>query len=548
MIRAPHHAPASALSGQTANAIRLLSEDAAARGQALTAGAALRELAAYHQTLQGSAASAAHAPLLADLERIRRDGRKTMGSPDMAAAYDQQIAAAHADATMRIDAHAARQALVERVAAQQTALRQAQEDAATQWHAPADFIAGLDRVAGLAAEGAASERESERLVRKAQAATVALALTKALDAGEPAIAQAMLSTWATMLPLAVIEQTRARLLHAEQIAHVRATLARLASGDTDASDTTAGSAVGPIAMGIVVAVDGASTDFAVTVRHADGSEARYDGIGLIAVQVGDMVVPGHVLGTASPRLAIMIDGTQVSPDQALAPPDTPRHWDLATLLDRVEAYAGFSAEQRELARCLARQRTIGDQGTLDRGSIEAGRAVIAALAAGPALAADLPPALLAQLLPDALSSIDRALRQAALAPRLPVRDNGAALRIELLARLAPRAFHAINLATLIGRVHPANLTELTTRQGQATPDTSGGTMREAILDALARHELATSAPLSDTLLPAIADRMATIARLGGVAPDDRSTLDKMAAAAIQSCSSSLHDDASTELL
>ncbi|MFX8980316.1 hypothetical protein ABTN12_19185, partial [Acinetobacter baumannii] len=95
--------------------------------------------------------------------------------------------------------HAARQALVERVAAQQTALRQAQEDAATQWHAPADFIAGLDRVAGLAAEGAASERESERLVRTAQAATVALALTKALDAGEPAIAQAMLSTWANML-------------------------------------------------------------------------------------------------------------------------------------------------------------------------------------------------------------------------------------------------------------------------------------------------------------------------------------------------------------
>ncbi|MFW1499262.1 hypothetical protein ACEWBF_23100, partial [Vibrio parahaemolyticus] len=71
---------------------------------------------------------------------------------------------------------------------------------------------------------------------------------------------------------------------------------------------------------------------------------------------------------------------------------------------------------------------------------------------------------------------------------------------------------------------------------------ANGTMREAILDALARHELVTSAPLPDALLPMIADRMATIAQLGGVAPDDRSTLDTMAAAAIQSCSSSLHDD------
>jgi len=553
-------------------AIQAMTDDTAGRARALQDKAALTSLVDAHAGLSGGAAVAAQPQALDQLAKIQANGQATLGTPGMVAAYDQQISPALDDAANQITGHALRQAGVERQAVSDQEMQSAQQAAASAWQDPARLVQGLDTVKALAANQSgdgASDQDRASAMRTAVGGAVANAVGQALAAGEPEFAAHIMGGWGDTLSPAAYQLAVARLGQATQTQRMASIFGEAAGGnpqsgnadtlapppapDAVAIAAPAGAAVHPIAGGTVTALDGASDNATVQILHPDGSSTGYGGLGLAAVSPGDLVTPAHVIGSASPVITLTANAPSGDAADAgtllrnaggvgavVGGTDTPRVWDTQTLLDRIAQRGDLSPEDQALATNFAWRRMGADQTQQATSDASAGRSVISLFAAAPdsmSHAADLPSGLAAQMTPAALAQVDTALRNAAQAPTTPAPDNADALRLELLQRQSPGTFAQVNLAPLIGRVHPADLAQLATGQasiatGQDVADPQ--TRRAAVLDALARHEVLNGSTLPDDVLPAVQSASETMLRLNQTDPGDRPSIDNTVANAIQS--------------
>ncbi len=532
------------LEGAIGRALQALGNDTAGRARAIQDRAALAQLVADHAGLQGGAAVAAQSGALDAAQRIAAEGQATLGSPDMVAAYDQRMAPALDDATARITDHALRQAAVERQAVAAQELQAAQHSAAGDWNDPARLTQGLDTIRAMAAGRADPDAgDTDQAVRMAIGGGVAGAVGQALSAGEPEFATHILGTWGHSLTPAAYQAAIAQLGDAAQNQRMAGVFAQAAGGDAAPADgavtiaAPAGAAVHPIAGGLVSAVD----DHSVSVSHPDGSSTTLSGLGMPSVAPGDLVVPAHVIGSAGPQIGFAAHDPAGEPTDAatllqsaggpevlIGATATPRTWNVPALLDRIAGRDDLTEADRAMAGNLALQRMVADHAQLAANDTAAGRAVVTLAAPGTiSSAAGLPTDLTAQMTPASLRQVDQALRTAAQAPALPAPDNAAALRLQLTQRQSPGDFAQVNLAPLIGTVHPATLTTLAAAQaGQAASDDP----RSTILDALARHEITSGSPLPDEALPPILGRATTLLRLSA----DPAALDSAVQDAIQS--------------
>ena len=558
--------------GGLRSAIQALSDDTAGRGRALQDRVALANLVDTHAGLQGGAAVTAQPQALDELDRIKADGQATLASPGMIAAYDQQMAPAIDDAANRINGHAVQQMAVERQAVADQTMQAAQQSAAAAWQDPIRFVDGLGAVHALAVGQAGPEASVEDRANAARAAVggaVASAVGQALAAGEPEFAAHIVGGWGDTLTPAAYQLAVARLGHAAQSQRMDTIFAQASGGDAPASaldtspgarspDTVAipapvGAAVYPLAGGRVASIGDGSDKATVRIVHPDGSSATYGGLGLASVAPGDLVTPAHVIGSAGPVMTLAaatpagdtVDangllrsaggaGTMIGSGNA------PRGWDMPTVLNRIAQRQDMSPDDKALAANLAQRRMAGDQAQLANADLAAGRSVVSIAAAAPdsiTQAADLPPNLTAQMTPTTLAQVDDALRDKAGAPSLPSPDNPVALRLELMQRQSPGQFAQINLAPLIGALHPQDLAQLAA--GQAS--IAAGQMpepaqdpRSAVLDAMALHEFTNGSSLLDETLPVIKDQAETQLRLNRIDLSDRPSIANTVSDAIQS--------------
>ena len=548
-----------------------LGEDTAGRARALQDRATLDHLIATHAGLQGGDAVAAQPQAIDEIDRIRALGQASLGSPGMVAAYDQHLDPAIEYATSRITGHALQQMGVERQAVADQTMAAAQQSAAAAWQDPSRFVQGLGQVHALAigqASPEAGDAERTAVARSAVGATVAKAIGQALGAGEPDFAAHIVGGWGDTLTPAAYQVAVARLGQSAQAQRMQSIFAQAAGGnpapgpgnaqtltpppDMLVMDAPAGAAIHPVAGGVVSAIEGAPDNATVRILHPDGSSTAYGGLGLGAVTPGDLVTPAHAIGSAGPQVTMTATTPTGEPADALTllskaggpaaligTAQTARNWDEPTMLDRIAQRQDISSADRALAANLAQRRMAADRAQQTLQDLAAGRAVVALAAAVPGTAmqaADLPHDLVAQMTPATLASIDGAMRGAAQTATLPAPDNATALRLELLQRQAPAQFSQINLAPLIGLVHPADLSKLADNQARIAagqPAEPGIDVRSAILDAMAHHEFGNSASLPDQALPAITTQAETLLRLGRVNLADRPLIDSAVADAIQ---------------
>lgn len=559
MIRAP------ASRDHAAAPIATLAEASAGRRRALDDEARLAVIVAHHGQLIGSEAVSAHDAALGAIAQVRADGEAALPSPAAQAAWAERAAPGLADAAEQIHLHTAAQAVVDHAAAVASGIAGAQASAAASWHDPARFVRTLGDLARLASSHAdpdASEADRDRMVRSAVGGAVGMALDRALAAHEPEFAAHILASWGDTLPPATLQTTIARLDSAARDARLDQVICKVTGGDGTSADPDAkgvviaaplGAAMHPIAGGEVTAVTGPAQAATISVRHPDGSTARYGGVGLASVSHGDRVTPAQVLGSARDQVTLALtgaDGQPVDPaswlDRAggagalVGSVATPRQWDGEEVLRRIAAREDLSVIDRAAATALAGRRMAADQATLDAGDRAMARAVIALRAErahGISEAGCLPTAATAGASPCGLARIDQVLREAALIPALPPRDSADALRLAVLQRQAPAGFAAIDLAPLIATVHPADLAALAVAQQALTTGTTppaSGEARDAALDAIARHEWLGGGGLPDTALPAIlADALARL-RLDHTDPADTRAVEAHVADAIQS--------------
>jgi murein DD-endopeptidase MepM/ murein hydrolase activator NlpD len=558
-------------SGGLRSAILAMSDDTAGRARALQDHAALTNLVDIHGALQGGAAVAAQPQALNELDRIKTEGQATLGTPGMIAAYNQQLDPAINDAANQITGHALQQMGVERQAVADQTMQAAQQSAASAWQDPSRFVQGLGTVQALAlgqAGPGANEQDRAGAARTAVGCAVANAVGQALSAGEPEFAAHIMGGWGDTLTPADYQQTVAHLGRAAQNQRVSSIFAQAAGGnpppgagdaapaavspDAVAIAAPAGAAVHPIAGGIVTALDGAPDNASVQIRHPDGSSTRYGGLGLAAVAPGDLVTPAHVIGSASPVVTMAANAPSgIATDagsllrnaggagKLIGATDTPRTWDVPTMLDRIAQRQDISPDDQALAINLAQRRMAMDQAQQASGDVAAGRSVVSLTAAAPGSigqATDLPASLAARMTPSTLAQVDSVVRGAARATAAPGPDSPDALRLELMQRQAPGQFAQINLAPLIGTIHPADLSQLADNQANLAagkaPDIAQDP-RSAVLDALARHEFISGSSLPDQVLPAIKDQAETLLRLNQVDISDRPTIDNTVMDAIQ---------------
>lgn len=552
-------------------AVQAMSDDTAGRARALQDGAALTGLADNHGTMLGGAAVAAQPQALDQLARIRAEGQTALGTPGMIAAYDQQLGPVMEHAASRITSHALQQSMAERQAVADQTMQTAQQSAAGAWQDPMRFIHALGTVQAIATGQTgiqASDADRVDAVRTATGGAVAGAIGQALAAGEPEFAAHIVSSWGDTLSPAAYQLAVARLGQAIRSQRMANVFAQAAGGnpqgrgtdtpvppespDTVAITAPAGAAIHPIAGGTVSALDGSPDNAAVHIVHPDGSRTVYGGLGLAHVAPGDQVSPAHVIGSASPLVTLATTTPSGNAADAAAllrdaggagamvgATTTPRSWDVPTMLDRIAGMRDLSPADQTTASALAHRRMAADAGQQAAADQAAGRSVISLVAAAPdsiAHAADLPSALAAQMTPATLAQVDGALRNAASSPGNPAPDNPAALRLELMQRQVPGAFAQINLAPLIGTIHPANLSQLAANQSDIAagqPVAISQDRRAAVLDALARHEFASGTSLPDAVLPLIKDRAETALRIGQADNADRAATNGAVADAIQ---------------
>jgi len=558
--------------GDLRSVIQALGDDTAGRARALQDGAALAHLVDVHGRLQGGAAVAAQPQALDELDRIKAEGQATLGSPGMVAAYDQQIGPAINDAAGRITNHSVQQMAVERQAVADQTIQAAQQAAAADWKDPARFVQGLGTIQALAAGQAgadASDADRAGAARTAVGGAVASAVDQALGAGEPEFAAHIAAAWGDTLSPADYQLAMARLGQAAQNQRMASIFSTAAAGNPPAEAidalppaasphaaviaAPAGAAVHPIAGGVVTALDGPSDNASVQIVHPDGSSTSYGGLGLASVAPGQIVAPAHVIGSAGPVVTMAattpagdaIDAGALLRNAGgigalIGGQNTPRVWQEQTILDRIAQRQDLSPEDQALAASLAQRRMNQDTALQASGDVAAGRSVVALAAAAPGSmtqAADVPPALAAQLTPTMLAKIDDVLRSAAQAPFSPQPDSPDALRLELMQRQDPGQFAQTNLAPLIGSVHPAQLAQLAANQASISagqvPDTAQDP-RSAVLDGLARHEFLGGTSLPDQALPAIKDQAETVLRLNQTDMADRPAIDSTISDAIQS--------------
>jgi len=139
--------------------------------------------------------------------------------------------------------------------------------------------------------------------------------------------------------------------------------------------------------------------------------------------------------------------------------------------------------------------------------------------------------------PSTLALVDTALRGSARNADTPERDNADALRLALLQRQNPGEFARINLAPLIGTIHPADLARLAADQAAIAKGQVPDRPRDpgsSVLDALARYEFASGASLPDQALPTIKSQAETQLRLNQTDMADRPSIDSALSDAIQS--------------
>ncbi len=532
----------------------------------------MAQLADTHGGLHGGAAVVAQPGALDALARVRADGQAALGTPGMVAAYDAQLGPALTEASARITDHALRQSEVERRTVADQAMQAAQQSAASAWRDPLRFIKGLDAVRALAGEQVGPHASAEGRIaaeRQAVGGSVAGAVDQALCADEPEFAAHIMALWGHAMTPAAYQHAVARISQAAQDQHIAAIFAEAAGGNAVAGDAQAapkasspyqvvlsappGAAVHPVAPGAIVALTGPDDCATVQIIHSDGSIAVYGRLGLAAVAPGDLVSPAHAIGSATAHITLAacaasgaaLDAANLLRDAGghgavIGSGDTPRRWNVPVMLDRIAARADLTSEDRVLAAAFARRRMEADHATQAASTQAAGRSVVALFAAAPRStrqAADLPSALAAQMTPATLAQVDRTLRDAGHAASVPVPENPAALRLELLQRKHQGEFSRLNLALLIGMIDAADLVRLGDDQTRIVagkeinrPDSRGA----AVLDALARHEIVQRASLPDDVLPAIKASAETLLRLNRTDPADQPAIDAIVATAIQS--------------
>lgn len=177
-------------------AIRAMTDANAGRARALQDKAALASLVDAHAGLNGGDALAGQPSALEELARIGANGQAALSTPDMIAAYNQQIGPAIDLAASQITGHALRQAIVERQALASQELQSAQQAAASAWQDPARLVQGLDTVRALAADQTSPGVSSEDRAlaeRNAVGGAVGHAVGQALFAGEPEFAAHILA-------------------------------------------------------------------------------------------------------------------------------------------------------------------------------------------------------------------------------------------------------------------------------------------------------------------------------------------------------------------
>lgn len=547
--------------------IQGLTDDTAGRARALQDQAAMRDLVDNHAGLLGGAAVAAQSQTLGELARIKAEGQAALATPGMAEAYNAQIGPAIDDASSRVTSHSLNQALVERKTVSDLAMQAAQRGAASDWQNPARFVQGLETVQSLAAAQAgplANDDDRAQAMRGAAGGAVAQAVGHALAAGEPEFAAHIIGGWGATMSPAAYQLAVARVGQAAQNQRSAAIFAQAAGGnptgassamperDAEALSAPVGAAIHPIAGGSVTAIGGTPDNASVEIAHPDGSSSVYGGLGQTAVAPGDVVAPAHVIGSASPLVTLRATTPAGTPADAgallrdaggigamVGSAQTPRSWDAAAMLDRIAQRQDLSAADKVLAANLARQRISADDAQLTANDRAAGRSLVSLVAAAPnsfGQAADIPADLAARMTPTTLANVDSALRGSAQAATAPLPDNSDALRLELLRRHAPAQFAQVNLAPMIGTVHPDDLGRLATSQsiilaGQPVDDAVDH--RSVVLDALARHEFTNGVALPDAILPTVRNQAETALRLNQVDPADRPTIDSTVAAAIQ---------------
>ena len=555
--------------GDLRSVIQAVGDDTAGRARALRDSVALSNLVDTHAGMQGGAAVAAQPQALAELDRIKTEGQATLGSPGMITAYERQIDPAISDAANRITGHAVQQMGVEQQAVADQTIQAAQQSAAASWQDPSRFVEGLGKVQALAlgqASQHASAQDRVGVVRAAVGSAVEQAVGQALAAGEPEFASHIVGAWGDTLTPAAYQLAVARLDKATQNQRMGAVFADAAGGNPspDAAPATAqssdavaigapaGAAIHPIAGGVVTALEGRPDNATVQILHPDGSSTNYGGLGLAAVAPGDLVTPAHVIGSAGPVLTL--GATSASGDTAdaglllrnaggsgamIGAVDTPRMWDAPAILDRIAQRRDIAPDEQMLATAQAQRRMAADQVQQASSDLAAGRSVVSLAAADPgslAHVADLPAGLAAQMTPTTLAQVDNALRDAARSAAVPARDNADMLRLELMQRQDPGQFAQINLAPLIGTIHPVDLGQLAINQASIAagqmPD-SARDARSSVLDALARHEFNSGVTLPDQVLPAIKAQTETVLRLNQTDMADRPSIDSTVAGAIQ---------------
>lgn len=568
MIRGGHDADPKAAAR---SAVQAITNHTAGHAQALSDRAAVAGVVARHALLRGGAAVAHQPHALEALAQIREHGQTALEAPGMVAAYNLHVSPPIAEAADRITVHTLQQAQVEQAEVAGQELLAAQESAASEWRAPAQFVQRLAAVHALAMDQLPPDTDTIDRLAAAHIAVgraVGVAMDKAIAAKETEFATHILSGWGNTLTPAAYQLAIARLEQAAMADRIAAIFADAAGGNPapdsaqagpadGASDmlmiaAPTGAAVHPIAGGVVDALSGPTDNMSVHIRHPDGSGLCYGGIGLAAVRAGDLVTPSSVIGSARPTITLAATkvSTKASETAALVHSaggisvlisgiETPRTWDMQAMTDRIRQQGGVTTDECALAISHALRRMNADQAAQAAGDLAAGREAIITVAAEPdryARATDLSREIAAQFTPGGLARIDDALHRLTLLATPPVPDNPDALRLELLQRQFPQAFVTIDLVPLIGIIHPADLAQLATSQASLASGEdvrNHNDRRSAILDAMARFEIVGCCGLPDLDLPAIMVRADTLVRVNQTDPADRLAIDSRVAAAIQ---------------
>ena len=354
MIRAP------ASRGNPVPPSAALADVSAGRRRALYDEARLAAIVAQHAQRIGSEAVGAHDNALGAVAQVRTDGQAALRSPAAQAAWAERAVPGMADAAERIHRHTAAQAIVDNAATAASRIAGAQATAAESWGDPARFVQTLGSLARLAdgyADPGASEADRARVVRGVVGGAVGMALDRALNAQEPEFAAHILTTWGDTLPPAALQRAIARLGSAERDARLHRVLCEVAGGhgaagepdaDSIGIEATPGAALHPLAGGEVTKIEGPVHAATISMRHPDGTTARYGGVGLVAVSPGDRATPAQVLGSARDRVTLAVNGADGQPLDPAAWLDraggagalvgataTPRQWDGAEVLRRI---------------------------------------------------------------------------------------------------------------------------------------------------------------------------------------------------------------------